>query len=90
MLKVSLMPILPLLLWGLSGCASRTIAVADCPKAAPLPARLQVPAPDPEIFPQCLNQLLAQTSAMGLTPSCALVQTWLSAFETIKPAKETP
>lgn len=71
-----------LTLLGLCGCATqRTVAVADCPKPAPLPAFSHVQGPDPEVFPQCLQALLAQTSAQGLPSSCLPLQSWLSSVK---------
>lgn len=42
------------------GCAStHTLAVASCPKPAPLSPELKVPAPLPEEFSKCLREIIA-------------------------------
>ena len=70
-----------IILSNLSGCATRTIASQYLPKEAPLSQPLQVPAPDPLLFPKCLTELLAQTSAQGLTPSCQQLLDWQSSTQ---------
>ncbi len=75
---------LPLILLCLSGCATRTIAVAECAKPAPLTARQQVPAPDPLLFRQCWEETKAQTASTSppaLTPSCERLNSWTSSIE---------
>ena len=79
MSRNSLMTIWPLILLALCGCAPRTIAVRDCPKPPVLEAAQLIPGTEPLLFPQCLNEILAETS----TPSCAALQQWLNSIEAV-------
>lgn len=65
-----------LILSSLCACATRTVALQECPQSAALTAALQVPAPDPLLFEKCKTELLAQTLDQGLTPSCRLLDEW--------------
>ena len=55
-LNLMLCTILPPLLFG---CASHTVAVAACPKPAPLTPSMQVPAPPQGQFSKCLQEIVA-------------------------------
>jgi hypothetical protein len=52
-----------------------------------LPAALQIPPPDPLLFQTCLQELLAQTSAQGLTPSCKQLNDWRLSTLSAPPAR---
>lgn len=86
--------ILPLILSSLCGCATKMIAVADCPKPAPLSQRQLIPAPDPLLFRQCWEEAIAETpkdptSATPSTPSCELLKRWTSSIENASDARVT-
>ena len=85
MYKGLLIPTLLLIPWVTSSCATqRVIASPECPKPAPLPAYLLIPAPDPLLFRMCLNEILGQ----GSMPSCQQLKSWASATGTSKNANE--
>lgn len=64
------------ILLAMSGCATRTLGVQECPKEAPRTVELKVPGPDPLLFQECLMQLLAQISAQDLPKSCSALRDW--------------
>ena len=43
----------------LCGCASQPVAVASCPKPAPLTKEMKVQAPPPSAFSKCLTEIIA-------------------------------
>ncbi|HEY5056714.1 MAG TPA: hypothetical protein VII58_11180, partial [Acidobacteriaceae bacterium] len=82
--KVSMLT-LPLTLLVLCSCATtRTTAVADCPQPPALEAAARVPAPDPQLFPKCLQEALQSTSVPLSAPSCEQLADWLDSTENSK------
>lgn len=67
----------------LSACVSRPpLAVAECPREAPRTLEMQAPAPAPQLFQQCMGEILA--TGQGKQESISVPCSTLLHFDAMK------